>query len=32
MLVASGVVGVLAVALPALRAMHLNILQAITSS
>jgi putative ABC transport system permease protein len=32
MLVASGVVGVLAAALPALRAMHLNILQAIASS
>jgi putative ABC transport system permease protein len=32
MLVASGVVGVLAAALPALRAMHLNILQAIASA
>ena len=32
MLVASGVVGVLAAALPALRAVRLNILQAIASS
>ena len=32
MLLASGVVGVLAAALPALRAVRLNILQAIASS